>query len=293
MKEFVGKDEIRSARKADIYGFLLSHHHSEVQKVGQYLQLRRHDSLFVKKGFPGFFRFSTEESGNPIDLLVDYFGYSFTDAVRALNGSTAPSGEYVSYAPTDLPVKVVANALPACGQPPYKRAYAYLTITRGISGDTINALISRGLIYQDVRGNVVFINRLQNYCEIRGSCSHVKYHQILKIDDSSPFWSFTVGKGTPTFFICESSIDAISLYELQKQQASLRPGSVFCSIGGAGKQRTISRLEEQKPGSLVLAVDNDTAGEECRRRNPDLPFLLPSLKDWNEDLIHHKKENLL
>ena len=288
MNEFVSKEEIRNARKADIFGFLLSNHPNKVRKLGHFLQLKDYDSVMLQNGYAGFFRNSTGESGNPIDLLVRYFGYSFTDAVKALNGHVLINDHIDSDDPVGLQPKYIGRTLPASAEPPYKRVYAYLTNTRGISGDTVNALISARLIYQDIMGNVVFVNRPRNYCEIRGTYSNVKFHQIIKTDDSAPLWWFKVGKGAPVLFICESSIDAISLYELKRLKGTLNPGSVFCSVGGAGKQTTISRLEKQKPRCLVLAVDNDDAGEECRHRNPGLPFLLPSLKDWNEDLRRHK-----
>lgn len=31
-------------------------------------------------------------------------------------------------------------------------------------------------------------------------------------------------------------------------------------------------------------MDNDAAGQQCRDRNPDLEYALPTLKDWNDDL---------
>ncbi|MBQ1347910.1 MAG: toprim domain-containing protein [Aeriscardovia sp.] len=288
----MSKEEIRNARKADLYGFILSNHPTMVNKLGRFLQLKNYDSVFVKKGFSGFIRNSTGESGNPVDFLVKYLGYSFTDAIKALNDNVCRDCDIPQVASKST-TEDNNKSLPIRADQPYSRVIAYLTSTRKISGDTIFNLIKSGLIYQDIKGNAVFINRLRNYCEIRGTYSHIKYHQILKTDDSAPCWYFTVGQGVPKFFICESSIDAISLYELQKLQGTLCPGHVFCSIGGAGKQNTISLLEKQRPGSLVLAVDNDSAGEECRHRNPRLPFLLPLLKDWNEDLIRYKEHNSL
>ena len=60
--------------------------------------------------------------------------------------------------------------------------------------------------------------------------------------------------------------------------------SVYISIGGAGNHRTINRIKKRI--RTVLAVDNDEAGESCRRRHPELEHIIPSLKDWNEDLMN-------
>ena len=35
---------------------------------------------------------------------------------------------------------------------------------------------------------------------------------------------------------------------------------------------------------VVLAVDNDAAGQGCRDRNPMLESIIPKNKDWNDDL---------
>lgn len=46
-----------------------------------------------------------------------------------------------------------------------------------------------------------------------------------------------------------------------------------------------SSLNEPIVEKFVIAVDNDDAGERRRKENPDLPFIIPVYKDWNEDLM--------
>ena len=58
--------------------------------------------------------------------------------------------------------------------------------------------------------------------------------------------------------------------------------SLYISIGGVANQKAILRVKGLLP--VVLAVDNDCAGDECRKRNPDIPSIMPVCKDWNEDL---------
>ena len=75
----------------------------------------------------------------------------------------------------------------------------------------------------------------------------------------------------------ERELETISMAAEGKNEPA-----VYVSIGGVANQRTIDRLKRKH--GVVLAVDNDQAGEECRKRNPDLPTLIPVRKDWNEDL---------
>ena len=83
-------------------------------------------------------------------------------------------------------------------------------------------------------------------------------------------------------YICESSIDAVSLYLLQKQ-GGLEEPAAYVSIGGVANQQTIDRISHSV--RAVLAVDNDEAGQKCRDRNANLEAILPVRKDWNEDLV--------
>ena len=58
--------------------------------------------------------------------------------------------------------------------------------------------------------------------------------------------------------------------------------AVYISIGGVANDATISRISRSI--RTVLAVDNDPAGELCRKRHCDLKTIIPMHKDWNEDL---------
>ena len=141
-------------------------------------------------------------------------------------------------------------------------------------------LIQEDLLYQDLRGNAVFADPDESYCEIRGTESGNHFHGCRKraVDR---FWYFLTNPKPEVVYICEAAIDALSLMLIHRKEGKNAPAA-YVSIGGVANQRTIDRLK-RKP-EAVLAVDNDRAGEECRKRNPDLPALIPVGKDWNEDL---------
>ena len=44
---------------------------------------------------------------------------------------------------------------------------------------------------------------------------------------------------------------------------------------GVANQAIIDRIVTAQKYDVVLAVDNDAAGQECRDRNPGLPVLVP------------------
>ena len=134
-------------------------------------------------------------------------------------------------------------------------------------------------------GNAVFITPQNDYCEIRGtyggSANH--FHSCRKTS-ADRFWYVTSSDEQPRIaFICEAAIDAVSLMLLRKEAGDTEP-SVYISIGGVSNQKAIERVKRRMP--TVIAVDNDAAGERCREMNRDVFSLIPSCKDWNEDLLN-------
>ncbi len=288
MGTYVDDERIKRARKADLYRYLVVNHPYSIGFEGNYLYLKEYDSLYVKKGASCFFRFSSQEAENSIDLLVNYLGYSFPDAVSALCEVPTSSAKSEDCIPR---VSLVHSPVfPERGSFPFKKVFAYLTRSRRLSPEVVNKLICKGLIYQDINGNAVFINHSQTYCEIRGTYSDIKYHRSLRLQGGVPYWSVGVGKGNICkAYICEGCIDAISLYELHSSIRAIKEPTIYCSIGGVSKQKAIDCIAGLKGASVILAVDNDPAGEKCRQSTPSLAYILPQGKDWNDDLRRCKE----
>ena len=150
---------------------------------------------------------------------------------------------------------------------------------RGIPAGTVSELIRLKVLYQDDRNNAVFVNTERNYCEIRGTGT-VPFYGCRKTS-STHFWHIPCAPNPDTAYVCEGAIDAISLMLLHQTQNVEK--AVYVSIGGPGNQRALERLKKRI--RTVLAVDNDEDGEDCRKRNPGLEFILPVHKDWNDDLV--------
>ena len=127
------------------------------------------------------------------------------------------------------------------------------------------------------------------WCAQMGSCPSYKkntYHGTVANAAHDGYWCFPVTSDKPKLaFVCESAIDALSLYLLRSKDRN----ATYISIGGAGKQSAIDRLK-QEYDQVILAVDNDAAGDACRKRNPDLKAIIPDRKDWNEDWTTPEEE---
>lgn len=139
------------------------------------------------------------------------------------------------------------------------------------------------------------------WCEHMHDCPDFKkssFHRTKGINGG--YWAYTAGGDVShekqCLYICEAGIDAISLYELEmlKKGEEAVVGHTYITIGGAVKHNAIKRViqDAERKGirkdQIYLAVDNDEAGENCRKRYPDLPFIVPENKDWNDDLRDYK-----
>ena len=268
----IAREQIVTARKADLYSFLLSFHPEHFRKEGHWLRMKSNPSICMKQGCGGYKDYGTLETGNSIDFLVRYMNYDFLTAVSRLTNDTfswrftdPPARQFV------FPEKAENNAA----------VHAYL-VKRGFTLEVIEELETRELLYQDTRRNAVFRNAAGDFYESRGTWSGRPFHQCGKKAPDC-FWSF-VPYGSPAkAYICESAIDAVSLYLLHLRSGTDNPGNAYCGIAGVANQKTIERIHKHLP--VVLAVDNDAAGDQCRSRNRDLPAVIPRRKDWNEDLI--------
>lgn len=281
----VTDEQLLKARSVDLYDFLCSVMPHLVKRVGNSVVLRTNQSLSVARGFVGYKDFATDETGDSIKLLTDHLGYSFDDAVLALSEYCRIVHSPQSTVNTISEIKDRPIILPDSADPPYSRVYAYL-ISRKIPRQMIDKLVKEGLVYQSTpHNNAVFVNKERTYCEIRGTYTFTDspFHGCRK---SRPdrFW-YLLGSNKPvkTVYVTEAAIDAISLFLLHS--AEHRTSScAYVSIGGVSNNATIERIAGHR--RTILAVDNDAAGEACRKRFPKLDSIIPHGKDWNEDLLN-------
>lgn len=288
MANNVSKEQAASARCADLYDFLVKYHDSKFKHEGDSIRPKSNHSISIKKGYHGYKDFSSGETGNSIDFLMKHMGFDFINAVQAL--SDVPTLTQTPAHNTDIQRDGIGNVPPKFPKPVagrYKNLFAYLG-SRGISTETIQMLVNQKNIYQEEsKNNIVFINMERDFAEIRGTYTLGKpFHGIVPDSRHDGFWWFRTSKNAAKAYICEAAIDAISLYELHKMQEN-HEDAYYISIAGVAKQPALDRLKHSKL-HIVIAVDNDYAGQQCRYRNSELEYIIPINKDWNEDLQNIK-----
>lgn len=280
MTNNVSQEQIKAARHTDLYAFLLKYHNSNFNREGDSLRPKDNHSISIKRGYSGYKDFATNETGNSIEFLVYHMGYAFVEAVQALSNGTV-SVHTANNQQSELKSIPPQFPPPISGMP--KNLFAFL-MNRNIPKETIQMLVASKILYQEKnRNNIVFVNFERNFAELRGTYTYGKpFHGVVPNCRFDGFWWFRTSKNAVKAYICEAAIDAVSLYELHKIHGNNEP-AYYISIAGAGKQPAINRLKCSKL-NLILAVDNDKAGQQCRDRNSDLEYILPERKDWNDDL---------
>ena len=282
MKHYT-KEQMQRARRTDLYEYILRNHMDTHKREGQSLHPANNRSLSVKKAYCGFMDFANGETGNSVDYLVRHLGYRIDDAVFSLIGDAADGGEKSEEQSAVVSEeKEIVLPEPVPGR--YRQLFAYL-LNRGIPAEIIQSLIRYGLVYQSrEKNNIVFVNKEKDWAELRGTYTFAKeqFHGLAKNSRKDGFWWFRTASDTNKAYICESSIDAVSLYLLLNRDGK-KENAYFISIGGASKQPAIDRIKRKM--ETIIAVDNDDAGEKCRLRNPELESIIPRCKDWNEDLL--------
>lgn len=173
------------------------------------------------------------------------------------------------------------------------KSNSYLEDDRGISSQIIQSDRFEGQIQIDERNNVIFPNRdgenitgyeLRNF-NFKGFAAGGK----------KSLWRSNQKQNDRLLVITESPIDALSYHQLKGDNSTR-----YIATGGTFSQAQAELIKAeieaifQQDGSVIIATDNDEAGDKLAEGIAKLsrskPFfyrrrLKPKLKDWNEDLI--------
>lgn len=273
----ITNDEKRLARQVDLGEYLVATYPDEYVRDGSRVRSIEHDSLIFTRGH-GYVWNSQRETGNGIDYLMKYCGCTFIDACARLlrfAGKT-PSGGLLDLAQTPAG----RLKLPQRFEGSPARTIAYLR-GRKIDEFVPRALMQDGLLYEDVHHNMVFYNKDTAYAELHGTLTDKRFKGIAEGSSQDGYWAFGVDiEENAHTFVCESSLDACSLYLLMGR--SFRAN--FISLGGLKPAALARVIQKYGENNLVIAVDNDEAGNTFAAKYPQYIRVPPDNKDWNEDL---------
>lgn len=283
-------EQVEKARQASLADFFIQNGY-ETERSRSELHVKGYGGLYVNIETNEWYCFSQADKHggrNAINCLTDIIGMDFKSAVEALTGERLSHRDYrqISKAPPEKKELVLPERAADM-----RKVFAYLCQTRLLDREIISALAHEGLLYQDNRGNAVFLHKDENGktvgAEIQGTNAEKRYKGVAAGTSDS---LFSVTIGTPTkAYIFESAIDLLSFRQLANQQKI--QNSVLVSMAGL-KPNSLKTLSE-KGLQLFACVDNDEAGRNfISNNNPtQRNHILKEfgVKDFNELLQKIKK----
>jgi len=286
---------IERVRNVDVIAFLEKYNGFTFKPMGGGYRCKEHESLAVKADRLSWYWHSQGVGGHgALDYLVKVEKMAFRDAVGVITGATPPTVPTRRERQAAEPPKTLI--LPeAVGVP--LRLYDYLCIKRGIDGEVVNTLMQKEKLYEDRRGNVVFVGHdgqgAARFASLRGTQSDFRGD----CSGSDKRYGFNaVFAPCERVYLFESPIDLMS-------HASL----VNADTGDTGAWKQHSRLslagtsdaalpfflnQHKEVRELVLCLDNDAPGREAAAliarkyaaKGYTVLIDFPQGKDFNADL---------
>ena len=302
-----GDTAVGQARNTDMIVFLGRHMGFSFSIKGSEHRCVEHPSLSVKGDRLTWYWHSRGIGGRgALDFLIKIDGMGFRDAMARLAGAEV----------SPPPPRVTATSartliLPEKAGFFYTRVYAYLSQTRGIDAGIIAALIQEKKLYEDKKGNIVFVGYDQNtvprFASLRGTYTDNPFRMDCAGSDKRyGFKMDSMDKAVNDhLYIFESAIDCMShatLEILKTGDKNAWRNDNRLSLGGTSGLALDKYLElHGGVGKLIFCLDNDTAGREAAallaREYEGKDFVTriepPRSKDYNEDLIKFREEGLI
>jgi len=257
-----------------------------------------HDSLVIKDNL--FYWNSRGEGGNIINFVEYHRNMNFKEAVMHLLEFNNVDHVLDEGAITTTNKQTGGSV--TISKENIRKAYAYLIKRRGISKDTVDELVNKGLLLmskeEGLPSNMAFKimspkDGDAGY-EVHGTYDKKRYKGCIP-DKEGRQYGFNIQVGDPDkAYIFESAIDLISFYEIWERSPGMLDNVILISLSGL-KVGVIEAMQRDfNFKDLVLCVDNDKAGEDFQQVLLKKGFKFNTmkvpdgLKDWNELLIQER-----
>ena len=295
---------VEQARNADIVAFFEQRRGFTFDHRGGEYRCRQHPSLAVKDDRLSWYWHNHGMGGHgALDYLMKAENTPFRQAVEAVTGIVPTAPPPCLENPITAKPKTLTIP-PKAGIP--LRLYDYLCMKRGIDGGVVGRLIQKGQLYEDRRGNVVFVGHDEQgkarFAPLRGTQGDCQFRMDCAGSDKRYGFNMAAGASSDRLYVFESAIDAMSHASLDNA-ATGDPDAwkqhSFLSLAGTGDAALQFFLNKHTPvRELVFCLDNDAPGREASaalvRKYAEKGYTvraeLPTGKDFNEDLQAHVKQ---
>lgn len=274
------KEEKQEAHTTSVTDYLSRNYGLSFKSNGRGYRCKEHNSLYVNKNDMSWYWNSQAVGGGDVVAFVQKFDdrldlrsveLDYADALKIiLQPITSENRTTPTY--KSKYKKVVSKvsdekpelALPKAKEGRYNRVFAYLIQTRKIDKDIVSCLVHHKYIYEDTRGNVVFLGKDKNkeikYATIRGTLTDKQFR--LDCEGSEKENSFYLnGYDKSTLYVFEAPIDLLSHATLDNMISGNNKAwlnSCRLSLAGLSDNALEHYLSEYPQiRNIVFCLDND------------------------------------
>lgn len=293
-------EEKRAAHNVSVVDYLQKHYGLSFKKDGRGFRCCEHNSLFVHGDEKAWYWNSRAiGGGDVIEFVIKYENKTYAEALETVIDPQHSESVTYTAAPkrTEPPVRELL--LPPKAQGQYKRVFAYLTQTRCIDPKIVECLMHKKYLYEDCRGNCVFIGYnttgLPAYAALRSTNTNQRFRRDATGSDKSNGF-YLKGYNLRKVYVFEAPIDLLShatLANISAENPREWLNSTRLSIGGVN-DAALGRFLTDYPQveEICFCLDNDPAGikatEKYIVKYADMGYKVssepPTHKDYNEDL---------
>lgn len=309
------KEQREQARRTDLANFLISQG-EKVRKSGSEYEWLDGSQKVTIRGHLWYHQYE-QKGGDAVDFVRRFYNKDYAEAVKMLLNNCG--GQIIisppiekSYKPFELPPR----------NDRMSRVFSYLLLTRGIDKDVLFEFVRRKMIYESADyHNAVFVgydsSGKPRHAHKRGTVTSNPFKG--NVAGSQPEFSFHFNGTSDKIFLFEAPIDMLSFISMQKEKdlqevltredelkynktlerelaaAACRWKSHSYAASCSVSDRVLFQCLKDNPNikNVFLCFDNDEAGQTANERISDKlnsmniqnEILIPTHKDWNEDLI--------
>lgn len=298
-------EEKERANSVDLENFLLQQGEKLIPS-GREKRLSSDHSITVRGN--EWYDHAAEQGGYAIDFVKSFYKLSFPDAVTMLLGGNCRAVYHQASERVEEPKKPFE--LPPQNKD-MRRTFAYLIKHRCIDREVLSQFAKEKLIYESLEKskdgkhefhNAIFVgydeNGVPKHAHKRGIYSEGKSYKG-NIDSSNPCYSFNRKGISDRLYVFEAPIDMLSFISMYKNSDWQKHS--YVALCGLSKQAMMKQLDNNENlTTVVLCLDNDIAGNKAAdkfeklltERDVTVTNLVPTRKDFNEDLVEKSKEQI-
>lgn len=285
------KEQREQARQTDLASFLISQG-EKIKKSGSEYEWFDGSQKVTIRGHLWYHQYE-QKGGDAIDFIRRFYNKDYAEAVEMLlnNGG----GQIVNLQTTEREQKPFI--LPPRNDR-MSRVFSYLLLTREIDKDVLFEFVRKKMIYESAYyHNAVFVgydsSGKPRHAHKRGTVTSNPYKG--NVAGSQPEFSFHWHGTSDKMFLFEAPIDMLSYISMHKENWQEHSYAASCSVS----DRVLFQCLNDNPNikNVFLCFDNDEAGQTANKRiaeklnklNIQNEILIPTHKDWNEDLTLSEK----